>query len=55
MAISNISPLLIDPRHDIVLGQYAGYRETPGVESDSRTATYLRTSLVIDDSRWRDV
>lgn len=28
-AISSIAPLLLDPRHDIVVGQYRGYREVP--------------------------
>lgn len=28
-AISSVAPLLLDPRHDIVLGQYDGYRQTP--------------------------
>ncbi len=52
MAISSVAPLLLDPRHDIILGQYEGYRETPGVAADSRTPTYIFTNLVIDNNRW---
>lgn len=54
-AISSIAPLLIDPRQDIVLGQYKGYREIPGVASNSQTCTYIHTQLAIDDSHWRGV
>lgn len=53
-AISSIAPLLLDPRHDIILGQYAGYREVPGVAPDSRTETYVRTQLTIDNPYWMD-
>lgn len=28
-SISSVAPLLLDPRHDIVVGQYRGYREVP--------------------------
>ena len=28
-AISSIAPLLLDPRHDIIMGQYEGYKSTP--------------------------
>lgn len=51
-AISNIIPLLVDPRHDIVMGQYKGYRETSGVSRESQTPTYIRVRLTVDDVRW---
>lgn len=53
-AISSVAPLLLDPRHDIVLGQYEGYLGTPGVAPGSRTETYVRTSLTIDNPHWMD-
>lgn len=53
-AISSVAPLLLDPRHDIVIGQYAGYRDIVGVAPDSRTETYIRTRLAIDNPEWMD-
>jgi glucose-6-phosphate 1-dehydrogenase len=53
MALSAIAPFLIDAAHDIHLGQYRGYLDEPGVKAESRTETYIRTHLVIDDSRWQ--
>ncbi|MBP6920957.1 hypothetical protein KBB89_00185 [Candidatus Gracilibacteria bacterium] len=53
-SISSVAPLLLDPRHDIVIGQYRGYREVPGVLPDSRTETYIKTTLTLDDSHWMD-
>lgn len=53
-SISSVAPLLLDPRHDIVIGQYRGYRDAPGVARDSRTETYIKTVLTIDDSHWMD-
>lgn len=53
-AISSVAPLLLDPRHDIILGQYQWYRQTPWVASDSRTETYVRTHLTIDNPHWMD-
>ncbi|MBP7823423.1 hypothetical protein KA050_03670 [Candidatus Gracilibacteria bacterium] len=55
MAISSVAPLLLDPRHDIILGQYEGYQGAPGVAPNSRTPTYIFTNLVIDNSRWLGV
>jgi len=51
-AISSVAPLLIDPRHDIILGQYIWYRETPGVNPDSRTETYIKVHLTLDHPQW---
>jgi glucose-6-phosphate 1-dehydrogenase len=40
---------------DVVLGQYEGYRETPGVPVDSRTETYVAARMWIDNDRWGGV
>jgi len=39
----------------VVLGQYDGYREEPGVASDSLTPTYATTRSFIDNWRWQGV
>lgn len=38
-----------------VLGQYSGYRDEKGVDSDSRTPTYAAVKLQIDNWRWQGV
>lgn len=53
-AVSSIAPLLLDPRHDIMLGQYAGYRDMHGVDPHSRTETYVRVKVTIDSPYWMD-
>ena len=40
---------------DVVLGQYSGYREEPGVSKDSQTDTYFAARLEIDSWRWAGV
>jgi glucose-6-phosphate 1-dehydrogenase len=51
----------IRPIDESVRGQYAGtdevdgYCEEPGIESDSRTATYAAIKLFVDNWRWHDV
>jgi len=40
---------------DLVVGQYAGYREEEGVAPDSRTPTFAAVRLYIDSWRWRGV
>ena len=40
---------------ETVLGQYAGYRNEPGVERNSTAATYASLPLWIDNWRWRGV
>jgi glucose-6-phosphate 1-dehydrogenase len=40
---------------DAVHGQYAGYREEPGVAGDSRTPTYVALRLYLDSWRWQGV
>ena len=44
----------IDPA-EVVLGQFDGYRDVPGVRADSDTDTYVAARLWIDNDRWRDV
>jgi glucose-6-phosphate 1-dehydrogenase len=41
--------------HDLVLGQYRGYRDEPDVAHDSVVPTYAALRLWIDSWRWRDV
>ncbi len=48
--ISAFRPL--DPS-EVVLGQYASYRQTEGIASDSTTDTYVAARLWIDTDRWR--
>jgi len=38
-----------------VRGQYRGYRDEPGVRSDSQTATYAAIRFFIDNWRWQGV
>ncbi len=40
---------------DVVRGQYAGYRQEPGVASDSDVETYCAVRLFIDSWRWEGV
>jgi len=40
---------------DLVFGQYAGYREEPGVAPDSQTPTFAALRLFIDNWRWKGV
>ncbi|MCA2216236.1 glucose-6-phosphate dehydrogenase [Jidongwangia harbinensis] len=44
----------LDPA-EVVLGQFAGYRDVPGVGRRSRTDTYVAARLWIDNPRWRGV
>jgi len=50
--ISCFRPL--DPA-GVVLGQFAGYRDVPGVDPQSSRDTYVAARLWIDNPRWRDV
>lgn len=47
-----IRPLRLE---DVVLGQYAGYRDELGVDPSSHTPTYAALRLHIDNWRWRGV
>ena len=40
---------------DVVLGQYAGYRDLDDVADDSTVETFVSLLLTIDDDRWRGV
>lgn len=51
--IARFRPL--DPAHDVVLGQFAGYRDLDGVAGDSTTDTFVAARLWVDDDRWRGV
>ncbi len=44
----------LDPA-EVVLGQFAGYRDVPGVAARSTRDTYVAVRLWIDNSRWRGV
>jgi glucose-6-phosphate 1-dehydrogenase len=44
-----------DVARNTVRGQYRGYLEAEGVESDSRTATFVALRLFIDNWRWQGV
>ena len=44
----------LDPK-EVVLGQYASYLDTEGVEKDSKTETFVAARLWIDTDRWRGV
>ena len=41
--------------HDVVRGQYSGYREEPGVAPDSDTETFIALKCGIDNWRWAGV
>ncbi len=40
---------------DVVRGQYAGYREEPGVAADSDTETFVALRAFVDNWRWEGV
>ena len=40
---------------NVVRGQFAGYRNEPGVKADSQVETYVALRLCIDSWRWRGV
>ena len=40
---------------DVVVGQYAGYRDTEGVPHDSRTETFVAARMWVDNDRWEGV
>ena len=45
---------MLDPS-EVVLGQFDGYRDVPGVESQSTRDTFVAARLWIDNARWRGV
>jgi glucose-6-phosphate 1-dehydrogenase len=44
----------LDPA-EVVLGQFTGYREVPGVATRSKTDTFVAARLWIDNPRWHGV
>ncbi len=50
--IGTIRPIALD---DTVRGQYQGYRESEGIDPDSKTPTYAAIKLFIDNWRWKGV
>ena len=44
----------LDPS-EVVLGQFDGYRDVPGIAAGSTRDTYVAARLWIDNDRWRDV
>ncbi|GAA1641703.1 glucose-6-phosphate dehydrogenase [Georgenia ruanii] len=45
----------LDPKEDVVLGQFDGYRDIPGVPDDSTQDTFVAARLWVDTERWRGV
>jgi len=41
--------------HDVVRGQYAGYRDDPSVAPDSQTETFVALKCEVDNWRWSGV
>ncbi len=50
--IKSFRPL--DPK-EVVLGQFAGYRDVPGIKPRSQQNTFVAARLWIDNPRWRGV
>ncbi len=48
------SMLPLDP-HDVVRGQYDGYRAEEGVDPQSDTETFIALKCFVDNWRWADV
>jgi glucose-6-phosphate 1-dehydrogenase len=48
------SLLPLDP-DDVVRGQYEGYRDEPGVASDSTVETFVAARVIVDNWRWAGV
>ncbi|MEO7447361.1 MAG: glucose-6-phosphate dehydrogenase, partial [Humibacillus sp.] len=44
----------IEP-HNVVRGQYVGYRDEPGVKHDSQTETFVALKCFVDNWRWAGV
>ena len=42
-------------REDVILGQFRGYRQEPGVAADSQVETYAAVRLHVDSPRWQGV
>lgn len=54
--LSSIQPIRGEKvRENLVLGQYIGYRQEPGVKPDSETPTFAALRLHINNWRWQGV
>src|SRR5439155_14642877 len=45
----------IEAASHVKVGQYRGYRGSPGVAADSRLPTYAAVRLAVNNDRWRGV
>ena len=45
----------LDPAKEVVLGQFDGYRDVPGIDPHSKRDTFVAARLWIDNDRWRGV
>jgi glucose-6-phosphate 1-dehydrogenase len=45
---------VLDPA-EVVLGQYDGYRDVPGIDPHSKQNTFVAARLWVDNDRWRGV
>jgi glucose-6-phosphate 1-dehydrogenase len=50
--LKGIRPLVSS---DVICGQFRGYRDEPGVETDSRVETFVALKLEINSWRWKGV
>jgi glucose-6-phosphate 1-dehydrogenase len=50
-----VTPTVESAARDVVLGQYDGYLQEPGVPPDSITPTYAAMKLNIRNARWKNV
>lgn len=50
--LQSVLPLRLE---DVTFGQYAGYKGIEGVVSESKTDTFVRASLSIQNERWKNV
>ncbi|MGL6076977.1 MAG: glucose-6-phosphate dehydrogenase [Fimbriiglobus sp.] len=48
-------PTLAEAKKQLVVGQYEGYHQEPGVPADSKTPTYAALRLEVVNSRWKNV
>jgi glucose-6-phosphate 1-dehydrogenase len=53
--VKALRAIVTPTRDDVVRGQYAGFREEPGVAADSDTETYTAVRLELDSWRWAGV
>ncbi|MGL4421669.1 MAG: glucose-6-phosphate dehydrogenase, partial [Gemmataceae bacterium] len=44
-----------DAKKQVAVGQYAGYRQEPGVPESSKTPTFAAVKLHVENARWKNV